>query len=151
MKIKKYIQNALAKFIFDEELETIRLGIKVAQMPIKAEDTATTTDEPREDVVQTLHDHESRINDIEDYESRLSTVEDFEYKIDELESGLQEMKDLAEQTEVEIDELKNTTALDFPEEFTKALAQPEFVTLIETIIKNEREKSKKKPSKKKKA
>jgi predicted RNase H-like nuclease (RuvC/YqgF family) len=139
MKIKKYIQNALAKFIFDEELDTIKLGIKVAQMPIKAEDTTTTTTPERADLIESVNDLESRV----------STVEDFEYRLDEVESNVEEMKNLAEQTEESIDELKNATTMDFAEEFTAALAQPEFVTLIETLIKNEREKSKKKPKRKK--
>jgi hypothetical protein len=150
MKIKKYLQNALAKFIFDEPLDSIKLSLNVAHMlSVKPEDTTTTTteDEPREDVVQTLHDHEKRISDIEDYESRISECEDHEYKLDELSSEMEEMKNLSEATEEAIDELRNLNAIDFPDEFTKALAQPEFITLIETIIKNEREKGKKKKPK----
>jgi len=145
MKIKKYIQNALAKFIFDEELDTIKLGIKVAQMPIKAEDTTTTTTPERADLIESVNDLEGRV----------STVEDFEYRLDEVESNLEEMKNLVEQSESAIEELKDGTeelkdgTTDFAEEFTTALAQPEFITLIETIIKNEREKSKKKPKRKK--
>ena len=150
MKIKKYLQNAIAKFIFDEPLDSIKLSLNVAHMlSVKPEDTATTTteDEPREDVVQTLHDHEKRISDIEDYESRISECEDHEYKLDEISNDIEEMKSLSESTEEAIDELRNLNAIDFPEEFTKALAQPEFITLIETIIKNEREKGKKKKPK----
>jgi predicted RNase H-like nuclease (RuvC/YqgF family) len=133
--MKKYIQNYLAQFIFGESLETIKVGIKVAQMPIKAEDTTTE----RSDLIESVNDLEGRV----------STVEDFEYRLDEVESNLEEMKNLAEQTESAIDELKDGTTTDFAEEFTTALAQPEFITLIETIIKNEREKSKKKPKRKK--
>jgi hypothetical protein len=158
MKIKKYLQNALAKFIFDEPLDSIKLSLNLAHMlSVKPEETTTTTteDEPREDVVQTLHDHEKRISDIEDYESRISECEDHEYKLDEMSSEIEEMKSLSEDTEQAIADLREITALDFPEEFTKALAQPEFITLIETIIKNEREKGKKKKptttTKKKKA
>jgi hypothetical protein len=151
MKIKKYLQNAIAKFIFDEPLDSIKLSLNVAHMlSVKPEDTTTTTtteDEPREDVVQTLHDHEKRISDIEDYESRISDCEDHEYKLDEISNDIEEMKNLSESTEEAIDELRNLNAIDFPEEFTKALAQPEFITLIETIIKNEREKGKKKKPK----
>lgn len=151
MKIKKYLQNAIAKFIFDEPLDSIKLSLNVAHMlSVKPEDTTTTTtteDEPRDDVVQTLHDHEKRISDIEDYESRISECEDHEYKLDEISNDIEEMKSLSESTEEAIDELRNLNAIDFPEEFTKALAQPEFITLIETIIKNEREKGKKKKPK----
>ena len=133
--MKKYIQNSLAQFIFGEDLNSIKMGIKIAQMPIKAEDT--TTEEPSSDVAETLHDHESRIG----------TCEDHEYSIDELRSEIEEIKSLAEATEVSIDELREATTIDFPEEFTKALAQPEFVTLIETLIQNEREKQAKKKKK----
>ncbi|CAB4145636.1 hypothetical protein UFOVP477_20 [uncultured Caudovirales phage] len=133
--MKKYIQNYLAQFIFGEDLNSVKMGIKIAQMPIKAEDT--TTEEPSSDVTETLHDHESRIG----------TCEDHEYSIDELRSEIEEIKSLAEATEVSIDELREATTIDFPEEFTKALAQPEFITLIETIIKNEREKQAKKKKK----
>jgi len=158
MKIKKYLQNALAKFIFDEPLESIKLSLNVAHiLSAKPEDATTTEDDdkqPMADCVSTLHDHEKRIEAIEDYESRISDCEDHEYKLDELSSEIEEMKSLSEDTEQAIADLREITALDFPEEFTKALAQPEFVTLIETIIKNEREKGKKKKpttTKKKKA
>ncbi len=132
--MKKYIQKALARFIFDEDLETIKLGIKVAQMPIAPQDTTTE----RPDLIESVNDIEGRV----------SNCEDFEYRIDELESDIQEMKNLSEHTEEAIDELKNNANIDFADEFTNALAQPEFVALIETIIKNERAKSKKKPKKK---
>lgn len=140
--MKKYIQNALAKFIFGEDLSTIKAGIKIAQMPMKMEDDTTTDGPARTDITETLNDHENRI----------STCEDFEYTIDEIKSEMEDIKSLAEQTEVSIDEIKSATTMDFAEEFTNAIGQPEFVELIETLIKNEREKAKKKkPSKKKKA
>jgi hypothetical protein len=133
--MKKYIQNALAKFMFDESIDNIKLSLNVAYMlSVKPEDTTTETPS---DVAETLHDHESRIG----------TCEDHEYSIDELRSEIEEIKSLAEDTEVSIDELREATTIDFPEEFTKALAQPEFITLIETIIKNEREKQAKKKKK----
>lgn len=144
--MKRYIQNALAKFIFGEDLSTIKAGIKIAQMPMKADDT--TTDEPREDVVQTLHDHEKRISDCEDLESRVSTCEDFEYTIEEIRSEVEEIKNLAEQTEIAIDKMNE---FDFAAELTDALSKPAFTDLIEIIIKNEREKSKKPKAKKKKS
>ncbi len=137
--MKRYIQNALAKFIFGEDLSTIKAGIKIAQMPMKMEETI---DGPaRSDINETLNDHETRIGNCEDYD----------YAIDELRGEVQEIKTLAEATEVSIDELKEATTIDFAEEFTNAIAQPEFVELIETLIKNEREKAKKKKPKKKKA
>jgi hypothetical protein len=134
--MKRYIKNALAKFIFGEDLPSIKAGIKIAQMPMKAEDTTTPI---REDINETLHDHESRIG----------TCEDHEYSIDEIRSEMEDIKSLAEQTEEAIDKLNE---FDFAVELTEALKQPAFTTLIEIIIANEREKAKKKkPSKKKKA
>lgn len=141
--MKRYIQNAIARFMFDETIDSIKLSLNVAHMlSVKPEDTTTgkedTTEmQSRADITETLHDHENRIG----------TCEDHEYSIDEIRSEMEEIKSLAEATEVSIDELREATTIDFPEEFTKALAQPEFITLIETIIKNEREKQAKKKKK----